>query len=172
MSLTVPFNKVGTFFFYFEKAAWIFGKLSWASTQLVTALFRYLKSKCSLILNSSQGFVPSLNRMSFLAVLTLSLWNGFKKLPAISPSSRGVPGGLFMPAMLLGEFYNTDTRNTWIPRKQTKGHAGRLQTNQSYLWQPIHVTRSCDWKWNKTLLKSFWWHHSDGSDDWSLLSCC
>lgn len=48
--------------------------------------------------------------MLFLLVLTLSLWNGFKKLPAISPSSRGVPGGLFMPAMLLGEFYNTDEK--------------------------------------------------------------
>lgn len=44
-------------------------------------------------------------------LLTLSLWNGFKKLPAISPSSRGVPGGLFMPAMLLGEFFNTDEKN-------------------------------------------------------------
>jgi hypothetical protein len=42
--------------------------------------------------------------------LTLSLWNGFKKLPAISPSSRGVPGGLFMPAMLLGEFYTNKQR--------------------------------------------------------------
>lgn len=41
----------------------------------------------------------------FFFLLTLSLWNGFKKLPAISPSSRGVPGGLFMPAILLGEFY-------------------------------------------------------------------
>lgn len=43
--------------------------------------------------------------VSYDTVLTLSLWNGFKKLPAISPSSRGVPGGLFMPAILLGEFY-------------------------------------------------------------------
>lgn len=35
--------------------------------------------------------------------LTLSLWKGFKKLVPISASSRGVPGGLVSPAMLLGE---------------------------------------------------------------------
>lgn len=49
-------------------------------------------------------FAASVKPKQLCSVLTLSLWNGFKKLPAISPSSRGVPGGLFMPAMLLGEF--------------------------------------------------------------------
>lgn len=52
------------------------------------------------------GFYNSIFKLKNVLTLTLSLWNGFKKLPAISPSSRGVPGGLFMPAMLLGEFYN------------------------------------------------------------------
>lgn len=59
--------------------------------------------------------------MFFAVVLTLSLWNGFIKLPAISPSSRGVPGGLFMPAMLLGEFYSTvgEKQEYISPYKQT-----------------------------------------------------
>lgn len=55
-------------------------------------------------------------------VLTLSLWNGFKKLPAISPSSRGVPGGLFMPAMLLGEFYDTEKTNLRIENPCRQKH--------------------------------------------------
>lgn len=45
------------------------------------------------------------------ALLTLSLWKGLRKLPPISPSSRGVPGGLFMPAMLLGEFWGIEVIN-------------------------------------------------------------
>ena len=74
-------------------------------------------------------FVPSLRRMFSLSVLTLSLWNGFKKLPAISPSSRGVPGGLFMPAMLLGEFCNIDIRKSKNTCALTKSCNGmRLTT--------------------------------------------
>lgn len=86
--------------------------------------------------------------MLFLLVLTLSLWNGFKKLPAISPSSRGVPGGLFMPAMLLGEFYNTDEnkQQEFLRNRQTDAQIDSKSIHQSYLWQPIHVTRACDQK--------------------------
>lgn len=36
--------------------------------------------------------------------LTLSFWKEWRKFPPSSPSSRGVPGGLLMPLMLLGEF--------------------------------------------------------------------
>lgn len=38
------------------------------------------------------------------AGLTLSFWKEWRKFPPSSPSSRGVPGGLLMPLMLLGEF--------------------------------------------------------------------
>lgn len=51
-----------------------------------------------------------IERVGVTLQLTLSLWNGFKKLPAISPSSRGVPGGLFIPVMLFGEFQKSRRR--------------------------------------------------------------
>lgn len=50
------------------------------------------------------GFV-FLNRGVALQIwLTLSLWKGFRKFPPISPSSRGVPGWLFI-LKLPGEFW-------------------------------------------------------------------
>ena len=39
-----------------------------------------------------------------VGTLTLSFWKEWRKFPPSSPSSRGVPGGLLMPLMLLGEF--------------------------------------------------------------------
>lgn len=77
-------------------------------------------------------FVPSLRRMFSLSVLTLSLWNGFKKLPAISPSSRGVPGGLFMPAMLLGEFCNMGIRKSKNTFALTDKELQRYKINMEY----------------------------------------
>lgn len=78
--------------------------------------------------------------MLFLLVLTLSLWNGFKKLPAISPSSRGVPGGLFMPAMLLGEFYNTDEKKQqeYMNSLETDAQIDSKSINQSVLPLATH----------------------------------
>lgn len=42
------------------------------------------------------------------AALTLSFWKEWRKFPPSSPSSRGVPGGLLMPLMLLGEFWREE----------------------------------------------------------------
>ena len=115
--------------------------------QIFLILFYYLLFKCYIFLFSFAAavikpnfppginnvfviliLIPRLSCMFVLSVLTLSLWNGFKKLPAISPSSRGVPGGLFMPAMLLGEFYKQTRRNN----KNT-----RLLTSRQIDSQPV-----------------------------------
>lgn len=79
-------------------------------------------------------------------LLTLSLWNGLRKLPPISPSSRGVPGGLFMPAMLLGEFYRgkEDKRETVDQRRaafiQLQRHLVYAAELTPFTFKSIHNT--------------------------------
>lgn len=106
-----------------------------------------------------QGISWSTNEMRVAAgTLTLSFWKEWRKFPPSSPSSRGVPGGLLMPLMLLGEFcrerrggkpWTLTTCTARWGRKAFWGvlrggagwvRSGRRHQIHTYFWKSIYVT--------------------------------
>lgn len=86
-----------------------------------------------------------------VGTLTLSFWKEWRKFPPSSPSSRGVPGGLLMPLMLLGEFCRESRGGEpWAPSNLPPlpgwGKAfwrvlsGRRQGTHTHFWKPVYVT--------------------------------
>lgn len=87
-----------------------------------------------------------------VGTLTLSFWKEWRKFPPSSPSSRGVPGGLLMPLMLLGEFCRESIRgepqaaSNLPPSPRMGGKAfwrvlsGRRQGTHTHFWKSIYVT--------------------------------